>query len=322
MSARNLSAHTDTTISTWVGNCQWAVLIGIEDPSLVIAVQQECPHVLVIEAEQRLEEQKLRNWWDQDGGPQGSGVLMLCSPNPEPLLADTTSIFPDLKRLILWKESEDGAQPTIIGEVWTRHLEEAGFTHSPEEQGFWERNEDWRLQQALAGAREEAERLSTELDTLRQERDAFEQLVIQRSLQHEGLLANLQALQMQCDTVQADRDRILQQYSELQEQFTRQTNEIEAVGQQRDELQAQWRALQDERESLLTQYQGKTQECETLMAANTNLEAGNNALKADYEKLQRHQKELARLTKDSEQQLAMIRDLFVQVSTARINTKP
>ncbi len=51
------------------------------------------------------------------------------------------------------------------------------------------------------------------------------------------------------------------------------------------------------------------------------LDAQVKILRAENEDLQHRQQQLARLTEDSEQQLAMIRDLFVQVSAARALTE-
>jgi len=51
------------------------------------------------------------------------------------------------------------------------------------------------------------------------------------------------------------------------------------------------------------------------------LDAQLQILRAENEDLRRREQQLARLTEDSEQQLAMIRDLFVQVSAARALTE-
>ena len=128
------------------------------------------------------------------------------------------------------------------------------------------------------------------------------------------------------------------QRDQLQQSHDSQLNALEQSAQQRAELQAQRQGLEENCAALQVTLDNLQVEHQTLQAdaaqirqerdsfkaghdlavdQRNQLDAQLKILRAEHDDLRRREQQLARLTDDSEQQLAMIRDLFVQLSAAR-----
>ena len=141
----------------------------------------------------------------------------------------------------------------------------------------------------------------------------------------------LRQLQHQATALERQRDQ-------LQQSHESQQTALDQNAQQRAELQAQRQGLEENSAALLVSLENLQVEHQTLQAdaaqireerdsfraghdlavdQRNQLDAQLKILRAEHDDLRRREQQLARLTDDSEQQLAMIRDLFVQLSAAR-----
>jgi chromosome segregation ATPase len=141
----------------------------------------------------------------------------------------------------------------------------------------------------------------------------------------------LRQLQHQATALERQRDQ-------LQQSHESQQTALDQNAQQRAELQAQRQGLEENSAALLVSLENLQVEHQTLQAEaaqirqerdsfraghdlavdqRNQLDAELKILRAEHDDLRRREQQLARLTDDSEQQLAMIRDLFVQLSAAR-----
>ena len=141
----------------------------------------------------------------------------------------------------------------------------------------------------------------------------------------------LQQMQQQASALESQRDQ-------LQQSHDSQLNALEQSAQQRAELQAQRQGLEENCAALQVSLENLQLEHQTLQAdaaqirqerdsfkaghdlavdQRNQLDAQLRILRAEHDDLRLREQQLARLTDDSEQQLAMIRDLFVQLSAAR-----
>ncbi len=191
----------------------------------------------------------------------------------------------------------------------------------------------------------ERDRLNADVQEMKEHRIEAQhnaELQEQRSHQLENLLADqhrrvadldidLQQLREQTIALESQRDQ-------LQQSHDSQLSALEQSAQQRAELQAQRQgleencaALQVSLENLQLEHQSLQADAAQIRQERDSFKAGHDLavdqrnqldaqlriLRAEHDDLRRREQQLARLTDDSEQQLAMIRDLFVQLSAAR-----
>ncbi len=142
------------------------------------------------------------------------------------------------------------------------------------------------------------------------------------------LQAQSSALQQECENLRAAHDLAIQQRDELHAQLLDRAEQGASLLNQSQALQDRFDGLERDHQTLQAQSSALQQECDSFHAAHDlavqqrdQLDAQVRLLTIENEDLRRRELELARLTEDSEQQLALIRDLFVQVSTAR-STSP
>jgi chromosome segregation ATPase len=151
---------------------------------------------------------------------------------------------------------------------------------------------------------DQGERLQAEIEALADQCREQEEGLLGGVERLGGLEAELEQLRQELkrteeerDTFHVDHDLALRQAQDLHEQLQSLREEAE---QQRRSQAEQSRA-----------------DAEELQAENGRLQAEIAGLQGAIAAQQQRQEELERLTADSERQLALIRDLFVQVSTAR-----
>ena len=259
----------------------------------------------------------VRNWWGTTATPSGSGVLLIQSLDPEPLLEGAKDLLATVRRLVLLEASEASTEPPPLSRTLEARLTEACFRLKAAERCCWERDERMLLQRELQLAQAEVERLNllsnAQAEELTLQRKSLlattEQLEMELQETRSRLedlepIEHAQALtQQELDQLRAELDQLVSEHSLLQQQH----NALQQESEGQRPLNQQ---ISDENQRLREAYELAVQEKEAL----TKEQEG---LRMQLESLQRSQQELARMTERSELELAIIRDLYVQINTAR-----
>jgi chromosome segregation ATPase len=141
----------------------------------------------------------------------------------------------------------------------------------------------------LQQIREQVTALESQRDQLQHSHDSQQSALEQSVQQRAELLAQRQGLEENCAALQVILENLQDEHQALQVDAAQ-------IRQERDSFKAGHDLAVDQR---------------------NQLDAQLRILRAEHDDLRRREQQLARLTEDSEQQLAMIRDLFVQLSAAR-----
>lgn len=142
----------------------------------------------------------------------------------------------------------------------------------------------------LQQAGERASALKGQLVQFQQSHDIQQSALEQSAQQREDLHTQLQSLEENCAALQGCLENLQVEHQTLQV-------ETAQIRQERDSFRAGHDLAVEQRDQL---------------------DAQLRILRAENEDLRLREQQLARLTEDSEQQLAMVRDLFVQLSATRL----
>lgn len=347
MAVGNANADANASfLAPWLSSCRWAVVVGVQDAGLIAEIQRQCPLLLVIEPSRRrlerlrsacgqhpaglqfwqdpvgAEEEKVRwysyndprldgrrspaelsntlknvslldeecrqahglgqvvNEWlgTPDSLPEG-GVLFLQNSDPEPLIIGASSLLPSLAHLVLWTESTAEWQPASINESLEISLEEACFSRSSHEAFHWEKDDRLLLLRQL---------------------ESLEALVARLRVEHSEQAHLMKEQQREAMELAESRIALLAQ---LEQQGAHWAERVEVLTREKQDLQAQAEAGNRERGAIL--------------AEKSSLAAENDHLRLENQDMRRRLDELSRLTTNSEQEMAFIRELVIQAGIKR-----
>jgi predicted nucleic acid-binding Zn-ribbon protein len=163
------------------------------------------------------------------------------------------------------------------------------------------------IHQQRAQLQTQFEQLSTQLDTLQKDND---------ELRHDR-----DSIGKERDAMREELDAINRQFNAHQQRIQQLTDDLNSIKQahvltvqQRDRFRDQLNVLNGDHTTLQAQL-------ETLRLERDVLNGERGTLEAEIRNLLRNQAEHARLTANSELELAVIRELFIQISTTGMNKK-
>jgi regulator of replication initiation timing len=279
-----------------------------------------------------------------DSLPEG-GVLFLQNSDPEPLIIGASSLLPSLAHLVLWTESTAEWQPASINESLEICLEEACFCRSSDEAFHWEKDDRLLLLRQLESLEALVARLRVEHSEQahlmkEQQREAMELAesriallaqLEQRASQGESLRMALDLAQKQaqdlgqhCSALEAEQAEFRARVAVLERQVCDSENqraEVLSKCEQLEQQSAHWaervEVLTREKQDLQAQAEAGNREREAILAEKSSLAAENDHLHLENQDMRRRLDELSRLTTNSEQEMAFIRELVIQAGIKR-----